>query len=67
MDKTKQLAIIVRSIGYAGQIVANALDVSSIPAMPSTVKYALETTITKAVAEPTITVSTNGCSMDIKA
>ena len=35
--------------------------------MPSTVKYALETTITKAVATPTITVSTNGCNIEIKA
>ena len=67
MDKTKQLAIIVRIIGYAGQIEAKAFEVSSIPAIPSTVRYAFETTMTKAVATPTITVSTKGCSIEMKA
>ena len=44
-----------------------AFEVSSIPAIPSTVRYAFETTITKAVATPTITVSTNGCNIEMKA
>ena len=35
--------------------------------MPFTHKYCLETTITKVVAVLTITVSTNGCNIDIKA
>ena len=67
VESTKQLAITVNKYGKYGHIVPNALDVSSIPAIPSTVKYALETTITNAVDTPTITVSTNGCSIDINA
>ena len=67
VERTKQLAIIVSNIGQKGQIVANAFEVSSIPAIPSTVRYTLETTITKAVATPTITVSTKGCNIEIKA
>ena len=59
--------IIVGNTGKNGNALPKAFEVNSIPAIPDTFKYSLETTITKAVATPTITVSTKGCSIDINA
>ena len=60
VERTKQLAINVNNIGKNGHTVPKALEVNSIPASPVFCKYTPLTTITKAVAEPTITVSTKG-------
>lgn len=67
IDSTKQLAINVNKIGKNGQTLPNAFDVNSIPAIPDVCRYSPDTTMTNAVAEPTITVSTNGCNIAINA